>query len=161
MYESKIGKEKETDLTQIKAPPKPKKLEQRPRIEEKVIMTRKKVVYLDNFQYKKTKEFLKIENGSKVVHQRLSGPFGGSYEEISIQRFTTSSGNDNNKTGKKITNTTTKTEQSARSISRGNANINAENRKISASEQKKEFQLRKWEEEEVLWSHFDYYGNYR
>lgn len=42
MYESKLGTEKETDLTQIKAPPKPKKLEPRPRVEEKVIMTRKK-----------------------------------------------------------------------------------------------------------------------
>ena len=113
MYESKLGTEKETDLTQIKAPPKPKKLAPRPRVEETVIMTRKKVVYLDNFQYKETKEFRKIEKGSKVVHQRLSDPLGGSYEETSIQRFTTSSGNGNNKTGKKIT-TTTKTEQSER-----------------------------------------------
>ena len=120
MYESKLGTEKETDLTQIKAPPKPKKLAPRPRIEETVIMTRKKVVYLDNFQYKETKEFRKIEKGSKVVHQRLSDPLGGSYEETSIQRFTTSSGNGNNKTGKKIT--TTKTEQSGRSQSRGNGN---------------------------------------
>ena len=132
MYESKLGTEKETDLTQIKAPPKPKKLAPRPRVEETVIMTRKKVVYLDNFQYKETKEFRKIEKGSKVVHQRLSDPLGGSYEETSIQRFTTSSGNGNNKTGKKIT-TTTKTEQSARSLSRGNANNNAGNRETTAS----------------------------
>ena len=124
MYESKLGTEKETDLTQIKAPPKPKKLAPRPRVEETVIMTRKKVVYLDNFQYKETKEFRKIEKGSKVVHQRLSDPLGGSYEETSIQRFTTSSGNGNNKTGKKIT-TTTKTEQSGRSQSRGNGNAGA------------------------------------
>ena len=133
MYESKLGTEKETDLTQIKAPPKPKKLAPRPRVEETVIMTRKKVVYLDNFQYKETKEFRKIEKGSKVVHQRLSDPLGGSYEETSIQRFTTSSGNGNNKTGKKITTTTTKTEQSARSLSRGNANNNAGNRETTAS----------------------------
>ena len=49
MYESKLGTEKETDLTQIKAPPKPvkpKKLEPKPRVEEKVIMTRKKVEYM-------------------------------------------------------------------------------------------------------------------
>ena len=114
MYESKLGTEKETDLTQIKAPPKPKKLAPRPRVEETVIMTRKKVVYLDNFQYKETKEFRKIEKGSKVVHQRLSDPLGGSYEETSIQ-------------------TTTKTEQSARSLSRGNANNNTGNRETSAS----------------------------
>ena len=124
MYEAKLGTEKETDLTQIKAPPKPKKLEPRPRVEEKVIMTRKKVEYLDNFQYKETKEFRKIEKGSKVVHQRLSDPIGGSYEETSYQKITTTSGNGNNKTGKKIT-TTTKTEQSGRSQSRGNGNAGA------------------------------------
>ena len=125
MYESKLGTEKETDLTQIKAPPKPKKLEPRPRVEEKVIMTRKKVEYLDNFQYKETKEFRKIEKGSKVVHQRLSDPIGGSYESTSYQKITTTSGEGNNlKGGKKTTTTTTttKTEQSARSQSRGNGN---------------------------------------
>ena len=124
MYEAKLGTEKETDLTQIKAPPKPKKLEPRPRVEEKVIMTRKKVEYLDNFQYKETKEFRKIEKGSKVVHQRLSDPIGGSYEETSYQKITTTTGSGNNKTGKKIT-TTTKTEQSGRSQSRGNGNAGA------------------------------------
>ena len=124
MYEAKLGTEKETDLTQIKAPPKPKKLAPRPRVEEKVIMTRKKVEYLDNFQYKETKEFRKIEKGSKVVHQRLSDPIGGSYEETSYQKITTTTGSGNNKTGKKIT-TTTKTEQSGRSQSRGNGNAGA------------------------------------
>ena len=124
MYEAKLGTEKETDLTQIKAPPKPKKLEPRPRVEEKVIMTRKKVEYLDNFQYKETKEFRKIEKGSKVVHQRLSDPIGGSYEETSYQKITTTTGSGNNKTGKKIT-TMTKTEQSGRSQSRGNGNAGA------------------------------------
>ena len=124
MYEAKLGTEKETDLTQIKAPPKPKKLEPRPRVEEKVIMTRKKVEYLDNFQYKETKEFRKIEKGSKVVHQRLSDPIGGSYEETSYQKITTTTGSGNNKTGKKIT-TTTKTEQIGRSQSRGNGNAGA------------------------------------
>ena len=124
MYEAKLGTEKETDLTQIKAPPKPKKLEPRPRVEEKVIMTRKKVEYLDNFQYKETKEFRKIEKGSKVVHQRLSDPIGGSYEETSYQKITTTTGSGNNKKKKKIT-TTTKTEQSGRSQSRGNGNAGA------------------------------------
>ena len=42
MYESKIGTEKETDLTQIKAPPKPKKAEPKPRVEEKVVIKKKK-----------------------------------------------------------------------------------------------------------------------
>ena len=92
-------------------------------------MTRKKVEYLDNFQYKETKEFRKIEKGSKVVHQRLSDPIGGSYEETSYQKITTTSGAGNDKGGNALkgkktttTTTTTKTEQSARSQSRGNAN---------------------------------------
>ena len=130
MYEAKLGTEKETDLTQIKAPPKPKKLEPRPRVEEKVIMTRKKVEYLDNFQYKETKEFRKIEKGSKVVHTRLSDPIGGSYEETSYQKITTTSGTGGAgdrtgsalRGGQKTTTTTTKTERTsanARSQSRG------------------------------------------
>ena len=123
MYESKLGTEKETDLTQIKAPPKPKKLEPRPRVEEKVVMTRKKVEYLDNFQYKETKEFRKIEKGSKVVHTRLSDPIGGSYEETSYQKITTTTGagGAGDRTGSALrggkktttTTTTTKTEQNS------------------------------------------------
>ena len=114
MYESKLGTEKETDLTQIKAPPKPKKLEPRPRVEEKVVMTRKKVEYLDNFQYKETKEFRKIDKGSVVVHQRLSDPITGGYEETSYQKITTMTGGDGNRPssalkGKKTTTTTTTT----------------------------------------------------
>ena len=116
MYESKLGTEKETDLTQIKAPPKPKKLEPRPRVEEKVIMKRKKVEYLDNFQYKETKEFRKIDKGSLVVHTRLSDPIGGSYEETSYQKITTTTGAGGDRTGSALrgaqkTTTTTKTER--------------------------------------------------
>ena len=140
MYESKLGTEKETDLTQIKAPPKPQKLDPRPRVEEKVIMKRKKVEYLDNFQYKETKEFRKIEKGSKVVHQRLSDPIGGSYEETSYQKITTTTGAGNDKTGNTLrgqktttTTTTTKTEQSGRSQSRGNANPNTGVEETSAT----------------------------
>ena len=137
MYESKLGTEKETDLTQIKAPPKPvkpKKLEPKPRVEEKVIMTRKKVEYLDNFQYRETKEFRKIEKGSKVVHTRLSDPIGGTYEETSYQKITTTTGAGGDKNGalksgkKTTTTTTTKTEQTTgnvRSKSRGAGNTGA------------------------------------
>ena len=99
MYESKLGTEKETDLTQIKAPPKPKKLEPRPRVEEKVILKRKKVEYLDNFQYKETKEFRKKDKGSVVVHTRLSDPITGGYEETSYQKITTMTGAGANRPG--------------------------------------------------------------
>ena len=139
MYESKLGTEKETELTQIKAPPKPKKLEPRPRVEEKVIMTRKKVEYLDNFQYKETKEFRKIEKGSKVVHTRLSDPIGGSYEETSYQKITTTSGaggagdrNGSALRGKKTTTTTTKTERMSGNV-RNQANGGAGESSASAT----------------------------
>ena len=88
MYESKLGTEKETDLTQIKAPPKPKKVEPKPRVEEKVVVQKKRLEYLDNYQYKETKEFRKADKGSIVIHQRLGGPVGGTYEETSIQKIT-------------------------------------------------------------------------
>ena len=86
---------------------------------------------MDNFQYKETKEFRKIEKGSKVVHTRLSDPIGGSYEETSYQKITTTTGagGDRNSSalrgGKKTTTTTTtkteRTSANARSQSRGGA----------------------------------------
>ena len=128
MYESKLGTEKETDLTQIKAPPKPKKVEPKPRVEEKVVMKKKRIEYLDNYQYKETKEFRKADKGSIVIHERLGGPVGGVYEETSYQKITTSTGAGAGNGGalkgtKKTTTTTTKTETTgtanARSQSKG------------------------------------------
>ena len=129
MYESKLGTEKETDLTQIKAPPKPKKVEPKPRVEEKVVMKKKKIEYLDNYQYKETKEFRKADKGSIVIHERLGGPVGGTYEETSYQKITTTTGagagaGGNLKGTKTTTTTTTKTETAtgtakARSQSKG------------------------------------------
>jgi hypothetical protein len=128
MYESKLGTEKETDLTQIKAPPKPKKAEPKPRVEEKVIVKKKKIEYLDNYQYKETKEFRKADKGSIVIHERLGGPVGGSYEETSIQKITTATGAGAGgalKGAQKTTTTTTttKTEQNT-----GNANPRSQSR---------------------------------
>jgi hypothetical protein len=131
MYESKLGTEKETDLTQIKAPPKPKKAEPKPRVEEKVVIKKKKIEYLDNYQYKETKEFRKNDKPSVVIHERLGGPVGGSYEETSYQKITTMQGAGGAGAGKKTTTTTTKIEKSAtgtanlRSQSRGAANTGA------------------------------------
>ena len=123
MYESKLGTEKETDLTQIKAPPKPKKVEPKPRVEEKVIMTRKKVEYLDNYQYKETKEFRKADKGSIVIHQRLGGPVGGTYEETSIQKITSTTTGTGKNAKTKTTTTTTKTEEAT-----GTANLRNKSR---------------------------------
>jgi len=129
MYESKLGTEKETDLTQIKAPPKPKKVEPKPRVEEKVVMKKKKIEYLDNYQYKETKEFRKVDKGSIVIHERLGGPVGGTYEETSYQKITTTTGAGAGTGGalkgtkKTTTTTTTKVEATgtanARSQSKG------------------------------------------
>ena len=123
MYESKLGTEKETDLTQIKAPPKPKKVEPKPRVEEKVVIKKKKIEYLDNYQYKETKEFRKNDKPSIVIHERLGGPVGGSYEETSYQKITTMQGAGAGAGSKtKTTTTTTKTEQT----SKGTANLRSQ-----------------------------------
>ena len=123
MYESKLGTEKETDLTQIKAPPKPKKVEPKPRVEEKVVVQKKRIEYLDNYQYKETKEFRKADKGSIVIHQRLGGPVGGSYEETSIQKITSTTTGTGKNAKTKTTTTTTKTEEAT-----GTANLRNKSR---------------------------------
>ncbi len=94
MYESKLGTEKQTNLTKIEeaklAKPKPKPAPPKPRQEEKIIQTKKKVEYLDNYQYHETKD-IKHPNPNKVSivsHQRLGDVIGGSYEESTFQKIT-------------------------------------------------------------------------
>ena len=94
MYESKLGTEKKTNLTKIEeaklAKPKPKPAPPKPRQEEKIIQTKKKVEYLDNYQYHETKD-IKRPNPNKisiVSHQRLGDIVGGSYEETTYQKTT-------------------------------------------------------------------------
>ena len=88
MYESKLGTEKERDWTKIAA----KKMRKpQPRVEDKIVITRKKKQYLDNYQYHETKyikEPPKPQNTSFVFHQRLSEPVGGTYETITYDRRT-------------------------------------------------------------------------
>ena len=140
MYESKLGTEKETDLTQIKAPPKPKKVEVKPRVEEKVIMKKKKIEYLDNYQYKETKEFRKADKGSIVIHERLGGPIGGSYEETSYQKITTTTGAGAGAGGAlkgaktTTTTTTTKTEKTTGTASGRSQSTGAANNREGAGE---------------------------
>ena len=94
MYESKLGTEKNTEITQIAAPkptpkPKPKPVrEPSPRVEEKIVITKKKREYLDNYQYKETKN-IKSKNPRYhviVEHKRLGDIIGGTFEETSYQR---------------------------------------------------------------------------
>ena len=87
MYESKIGTEKETDYTKIAA----KKMRApKPRVEEKIVQQRKRREYLDNYQYHETKQFRSPNpRPALVVHQRLGEKIGGSYEEITYEKFRT------------------------------------------------------------------------
>ena len=94
MYESKLGTEKNTEITQIAAPkptpkPKPKPVrEPSPRVEEKIVITKKKKEYLDNYQYKETKNIKSKNPRYQVIveHKRLGDPIGGTFEETSYQR---------------------------------------------------------------------------
>ena len=87
MYESKLGTEKETDYTKIAA----KKMRApKPRVEEKIVQKRKVKEYLDNYQYHETKSF-KSPNPKPalVIHQRLGDKIGGTFEEITYEKFRT------------------------------------------------------------------------
>jgi hypothetical protein len=93
MYESKLGTEKNTEIVgQIaplkpKAPPKPVR-QPEPRNEEKIIQTKKKKEYLDNYQYHETKELRRNNPRYQVIveHKRLGDVIGGTFEETSYQR---------------------------------------------------------------------------
>ena len=93
LYESKLGTEKERDLKKIDEPQKPKpkpKPVARPRVEEKIIQKKKRLEYLDNYQYHETKN-IKNPNPRRVsivTHQRLGDIVGGVYEETTYQRQT-------------------------------------------------------------------------
>jgi len=101
MYEAKLGTEKEQGLTKLHSAPKPRKNEQ-------IVQTRKKVEYLDNYQYHETKD-IKDKNPNKVsvvTHRRLGDIVGGSYEVSTYQRKTV---NDSGKGPKLYSSQTTKT----------------------------------------------------
>ena len=87
MYESKLGTEKNVDITReqmrIKKP-RPVRTPA-PRVEERIIQTKKKKEYLDNYQYHETK-VLKRKNPSIVEHKRLGEIIGGTYEETTYQK---------------------------------------------------------------------------
>ena len=94
MYESKLGTEKNRDLKKIEEPkpapkPKPKpKVEPKPRVEEKIVQKKKRLEYLDNYQYHETKNIKNPDpkRVSIVSHQRLGDIVGGVYEESTYER---------------------------------------------------------------------------
>ena len=106
MFESKLGTERDTDITKIGGPDRYRAIQ--PRVDEKIIQKRKRKEYLDNFQYLETKDFKK--NPSKpsiVIHQRLGNIYGATVEETEIYKTTsnvkpTSSSVEKNKPGEKM-----------------------------------------------------------
>ena len=87
MFESKLGTERETDITKIGGAEHLRDV--KPRVEEKIVQNRKKKEYLDNFQYHETKIFKKNPaKPSIVIHHRLGNIYGGEGEDIQYLRTT-------------------------------------------------------------------------
>ena len=96
LYESKLGTEKEQNLKKIEEPkpmpkfkPKPKPVPvARPRMEERIVLKKKRLEYLDNYQYLETKVIRRPNPNrvSIVTHQRLGDIIGGFYEEKTYQK---------------------------------------------------------------------------
>ena len=124
MYEAKLGTETTTDITKIDAPKKKEKPVLRapePRVEEKIVQTKKKKEYLDNYQYHETKNIKNPNPRFQVIveHQRLGDIIGGTFEETSYQRQVFSQGSNRPQLTEKTT-TTTKTGSAAGPTLRGN-----------------------------------------
>lgn len=127
-YVSKIGTEKQEDLTQLRA------AEPKPRKDEKIIQTRKKREYLDNYQYHETKEIKNTDPRriSKVRHRRLGEAVGGTYEE---KTFTKSSITSTGKGPKVYSSQTTKI--STRTNASGNPTSTTKKTTITSSSNKR------------------------
>ena len=116
MFESKLGTEKDVDYTKISGPKKDVNVQ--PRTEEKISIKRKEIPYLDNYQYKESKVFGKHPKPATVIHKRWGDMYGGSTEEYSYQKITTTTGgnlppiSETTTTKTKITKTTLKENKS-------------------------------------------------
>ena len=105
MFESKLGTEKERDLRKIEGA----KLRAQPndRVQEKIVLQKKRKEYLDNYQYHETKN-LKNTKPDTVIHQRWGDIIGGSFEEVTVTKTQQRGGSESK------TKTTTTTTQSLR-----------------------------------------------
>lgn len=83
-FVSKTGIETVKDLTKISGPKMETKLQTRN--EEIIVQKKKKIEYLDNYQYKETKQFGKNPKPALVIHNRLGNIIGGTVEEYTFQR---------------------------------------------------------------------------
>ena len=93
-FESKLGTEKETDMTKIEGAKKLRAIQ--PRQEEKIIQTRKRKEYLDNYQYHETVDIKhpKPNRVSVVEQQRLGDIISGFEEVASFEREVRTTGGD-------------------------------------------------------------------
>lgn len=85
-FESKLGTERETDMTKIEGAKKLRAIE--PRQEEKIIQKKKRKEYLDNYQYHETVDIKhpKPNRVSVVEHKRLGEIISGFDEIASYER---------------------------------------------------------------------------
>ena len=109
MYEAKLGTETTTDITKIDAPrPKMKPKTPRPpepRMEERIVIKKKRKEYVDNYQYHETKN---IKNPNPrfqvtVEHKRLGDIIGGTFEETTYERQVFAQGSNRPKIAEKKT----------------------------------------------------------
>ena len=107
MFESKLGTETDIDFTKISGPKIQAQIQ--PRTEERIVQQAKKIEYLDNYQYKETKEFGKKPRPAIVIHKRFGDIFGGSIQESSYQKITTTTGGNVTSQQQTTTKTTTTT----------------------------------------------------
>ena len=107
MFESKLGTETDIDFTKISGPKVQRQIQ--PRTDERIVQQAKKIEYLDNYQYKETKEFGKKPRPAVVIHKRFGDIFGGSSEEYSYQKITTTTGGNVASQQQSTTKTTTTT----------------------------------------------------
>lgn len=83
MFESKLGTERDRDMHKIGNVNRDVK--PRERVEEKIIIKKKKKEYLDNYQYHETKQLSKAQP-DLVIHKRWGDPVGGIFEEVTYEK---------------------------------------------------------------------------
>ena len=135
MYESKLGTEKEKNMQILKEIKKPKPKPVEPRKEEKILIKKKQLQYLDNYQYHETKD-IKDNDPAKVsivTHQRLGDIVGGTYEVTTYQKQTmTDSGRGPKLYSSQTTKTTTRRNVAGQPTSKTTTTTNTNTTKPAA-----------------------------
>ena len=96
--------------------------EPRPRTEERIQIQKKRIEYLDNYQYKETKEFGKNPKPATVIHIGRGESGAAGYEQTAYKKTTTT------------TDTKTKTTTTTKTQSNRQGNDNLRNKPRGAGE---------------------------